>query len=618
MMKLLNNINYPEELKKLNENELVDLAEEIREFLINEISKTGGHLSSNLGVVELTIALLYCLNQPTDKIVWDVGHQAYVHKILTNRREQFKTLRKFNGLSGFPKPCESEYDSFVVGHSSTSVSVALGLAISRDLKKTNEKVVAVIGDGAFTGGMVYEALNHAGRSNSNILVILNDNQMSIGENTSSLNKSLNTVRSAKSYITVKKDINNALKKMPVVGDKTLDILDSTKYKIKNLVLDCAFFEELGFNYYGNIDGHNITSLIKYISLALEIDGPVLLHVNTIKGKGYTLAEQNSTKYHGVPKFDAETGLVNSKSEDSYSSTFSDTIVKMGRMNEKIVAITASMPDGTGLNNFKNMFPERYFDVGIAEEHAVTFAGGLSKNGLIPVVAMYSTFLQRAYDQIIHDIAIQNLHVIFCIDRAGLVGADGETHQGVFDISFVNHIPNVIMMAPANKVELTNMMFFAMRTKAPIFIRYPKSTNINTLINKSTPIELGKSNLIFKGEEIAIISVGNMLAKSLEVYNTLMDNNISTSLINLVFIKPVDINMIKTLSSYKQVVVIEDGIEFGGVSTIILKYLNDLNINTKVHSFSYKDKFISQGTVDELQEYEGISVENIYNTIINYR
>ncbi len=614
-MNLLNKVNNPNDLKNLTNDELVQLSKEIRSFLIENLSKTGGHLSSNLGVVELTIALLYCLNQPKDKIVWDVGHQSYVHKILTGRKDKFNTLRQHGGLCGFPKPSESIYDSFVVGHSSTSISVGLGLAVSRDLKDSNETIISVIGDGALTGGMAYEALNHAGRLNSNLIVILNDNQMSIGENNSALSKSLNSVRIIKSYLSVKEDVKDVLKKVPVIGSKTKEAIDSTKNVIKNILLEeGAFFEELGFKYYGSIDGHNIFELIKYIRVAINLGGPVLLHVNTKKGKGYAIAENNPTSFHGVTQFEIKSGEFLNKKSETFTTVFSNTVVELAKLNDKVITITASMPDGTGLNNFKKQFPNRFFDVGIAEEHAVTFAGGLSKNGMIPIVAIYSTFLQRAYDQIIHDIAIQNLHVIFCIDRAGIVGADGETHHGIFDISFLNHIPNFIILSPANKGELQSMMYFAVKIKRPISIRYPKSNVINVLNEKNTKIELGASNTLFFGEDVAIISVGSMLSMCYEAYKKLKNENIFVTLINLRFIKPIDLKMIKSLKKYKDVIVVEDGIHFGGVSNIILKHLNDLDINVQVHSFSYKDKFIQHGDIEKLQLEEKISANDIYEKI----
>lgn len=617
-MNLLENINKPEDLKKLDISDLTELASETRKFLIKNISKTGGHLSSNLGVVELTIALLYCLNQPKDKIIWDVGHQSYVHKILTGRRDKFNTLRQYKGLSGFPKPSESKYDSFVVGHSSTSISVGLGFALARDLNNSDEVIVSVIGDGALTGGMAYEALNHAGRLNSNLIVILNDNQMSIGENTSAISKSLNNVRTTKSYLNAKKDITKVLQKMSVIGDKTKYLLDNTKDKLKNLLLDITFFEELGFRYYGKIDGHDINELIKYINVAKEVGGPVLLHVSTVKGKGYDLAEENPTSFHGVSKFDIKSGEFFKSNAKTYTNVFSETILDLGKINEKVIAITASMPDGTGLNEFKKQFPNRFFDVGIAEEHAVTFASGLSKNGFIPFFAVYSTFLQRAYDQIIHDVAIQNLHVVFCIDRAGVVGEDGETHQGVFDISYLNHIPNMTVLAPANYSELSAMMYFALKHKGPISIRYPKSSKINTLLDFNKKIELGKSNKIFENinAKIAIISVGSMLSLCNEVYEKLKEDKIDITLINLRFIKPIDVEMIKSLDKYKDIIVVEDNINLGGVSNIILKYLNDFDINIKVHSFSYDDKFLEHGTIEEIQNQMGISVLEVYNKILN--
>lgn len=602
-------MNSPKDLKKLTISQMETLAEEIREFLIDSVSETGGHLSSNLGVVELTIALHYSLNTPKDKIVWDVGHQSYVHKILTGRMKQFNSIRQKNGISGFPKIDESIYDSFGTGHSSTSISASFAIATARDLLNEKHKVVSVIGDGSMTGGLAYEALNNAGRSETDLLVILNDNEMSISKNVGALSKHLNDLRSAPSYIGAKADVSKILKKVPVVGNDIVKAIEITKEKIKYMLVQGILFEEMGFRYFGPVDGHDIKELISNINKVKKIKGPVLLHVYTKKGKGYNLAESDPKKYHGISAFNVLTG--NSKNTDTtatYSDVFGSAILNLAEENNKIVAITAAMVDGTGLTRFSKRFPERFFDVGIAESHAVVFAAGLASKGLIPVVAIYSTFLQRAYDQVVHDVCVQNLHVVFAIDRAGVVPGDGPTHQGVYDLSFLSHIPNLVIMAPKNGQELTMMLKFAISHKAPIAIRYPKdsaknvfSSFSNISIKKSSDIRLGKSEVLIKGKEIAIIALGSMVETAYDAAKLLNERNIYPYVINARFAKPLDYQMIDYMA-YKTsyIFTIEDNALLGGFGSQVLEYCsNTKNINIRIHNFAIPDMILPQGSRKEI-------------------
>lgn len=615
-MKYLNKINSPRDVKKLSPKGLDFLCRDIRNFLINSVSKTGGHLSSNLGIVELTVALHYCFNTPTDKLIWDVGHQAYVHKILTGRKEMFNTLRKFEGLSGFPKTTESLHDAFGVGHSSTAISAGLGMALSRDLQNENYNVVSIVGDGSMTGGLCYEGLNNAGRSNTNFIVILNDNQMSISENVGALSRHLNDIRTAPVYLGVKEDVNALLNKIPKIGSQISKIAEKTKDSIRALLVEGELFEQLGFNYVGPVDGHNLEELIKVLNKVKKMNAPVLLHIYTTKGKGYGMAEIAPDTFHGVDTFDIETGKpIITKVYDTYSDVFGKGIINLASENDKIVAVTAAMPSGTGLSSFKKRFPKRLFDVGIAEAHAVTFCAGMAMNGFVPIFAVYSSFLQRAYDQIIHDVCIQNLHVIFAIDRAGIVGSDGETHQGLFDIAFLSHIPNMTVLAPKNKYELLSMLEFAVDFNAPISIRYPRGSASRTLKYVNNKIELGKSELIEKGEKIAIICVGSMMDEVYECYKKLKEESINPTLINARFIKPIDTEMVSSLKEYEYVFIVEEGVTSGGYSSMVQQEMLNQKINCTFHAFAFPNEFIKQGSRDEIFKKYGLDSESIFKKIL---
>lgn len=602
MAKLLDKINSPNDLKNLKHNQLDELAIEIREFLIKSISNTGGHLSSNLGVVELTLAIHYCFDASVDRIIWDVGHQAYTHKILTGRKEQFNTLRQMNGLSGFPKRNESNYDAFDTGHSSTSISAALGYAKARDLSKDNYNVVAVIGDGSMTGGLAYEALNNAGRCNSNIIVILNDNEMSISANVGSLAKHLNDIRTDPKYLDAKNDVNTVLSKIPKVGQKLTKAIEKIKEDIKYILVPGGIFNEFGFKYVGTIDGHNINELIRVINNAKRVEGPVLLHVHTKKGKGYKYAEKYPQDYHGVDSFDIVTGKTKKKKTGkTYSDVFGDTMVKLASKNKKLVAITAAMQHGTGLDKFEKEYPERFFDVGIAEAHAVTFAGGLAVADYKPVFSVYSSFLQRAYDEIVHDICIQNLPVIFAIDRAGIVGSDGETHQGILDISYLSHIPNLTVMSPKNKQELEKMLEFAIDYNKPIAIRYPRGTATEVLSDYNETISYGKSEIIKQGKDIAILALGDMVEKSYEAVNILESKGLTPMFVNARFAQPIDGETLKIISQKcEYIFTVENNIRSGGFGSNVLEKLSECKINNiKLHQLAFPNKFIEQGSCEEL-------------------
>lgn len=616
-MNYLDKIESPKDLKKLNINHLTELAEEIRKFLISSISKTGGHLASNLGVIELTIALHYCFECPKDKFIWDVGHQAYTHKILTGRLEQFSSLRKYGGLSGFPKIEESEYDCFNTGHSSTSISAAIGIAEARDLSGKNFNVVSIIGDGSMTGGLVYEAINNAGRNNTKLLVILNDNQMSISENVGAMSKYLNELRSAPKYIEVKSDIQKFLNSVPIVGEKVNRVLEKTKEGLKYALVPTVMFEQLGMKYIGPIDGHDIKKLIKVLNKVKQINKPVLLHVITTKGKGYSKAEKYPSKFHGVSSFDISTGeSLKEKNGETFSDVFGKTMVRLAARNRKIVAITAAMPIGTGLEFFSKMYPERMFDVGIAEQHAVTFAAGMAKEGYIPIFAVYSTFLQRSYDQLLHDVCLQKLHVIFAIDRAGIVGEDGETHQGIYDLSYLSHIPNLIVMAPKDKIEFINMLEFAIGFKAPIAIRYPKAIAHESFNEIENPIKYKQSELIFQGSEVIIISVGTMFDTALKVYENLKKEGYNPGLVNARFISPIDEELIENLDdNYKFIFTVEDNIFSGGFGSKLTQNLAQNNILNKIiYNFSFPDVYVEQGSQAELYKKYGLDEISIYNKI----
>ena len=610
---MIEQINSPEDVKKLNINEKKQLAEEIRKYILEVVSKNGGHLASNLGVVELTIALHSIFNVPNDKIVWDVGHQTYVHKIITGRREELKNIRKLDGIAGFPKTKESKSDCFNTGHSSTSISAALGMARARDLKGQDNSVIAVIGDGALTGGMALEALNDAGFSKCKMTVILNDNEMSISPNIGGLNKFLGKLRTKKLYTRTNNLVKRKMNKIPIVGKPAVRIIQKIKRAIKQLVIQRMFFEDIGFTYLGPVDGHNIEELESILMTSKEVRGPVLIHVLTKKGKGYEIAENNPDKFHATGPFDIETGKSKKEKKPDYSKIFGEKLVELANDNDKIVAITASMKDGTGLTKFKQEFPYRFFDVGIAEQHTVTLAAGMAQEGLIPVVPIYSSFYQRAYDQVIHDVAMQDLHVIMCVDRAGIVGADGETHQGTLDMAFFRLVPNLVIMAPKDFKELEDMLEFAVELKKPITIRYPRGGEDSKIIFEiHNKIELGKSEILQEGKDVTIIAIGKMVAKAMNVANGLKEDGIDAEVINARFLKPFDEKTIKqSIEKTKNVITIEDGTEINGLATVIKELIIDNNISdVKIKTYAYPDKYIQHGSVDELEKIYGMDEQKI--------
>jgi 1-deoxy-D-xylulose-5-phosphate synthase len=613
--KLLDSIKKANDIKKIKIEKLPQLAAEIRRFLLVHVSKTGGHLASNLGIVELTMALHYCFNPEKDRIVWDVGHQAYVHKLLTGRKDRFNTLRQLDGLSGFPKPNESICDAFAAGHSSTSISAALGMVMARDLKKTNEKIIAVIGDGSISGGLAYEGLNNTGRSNRDIIVILNDNQMSISTNVGAMSKHLRDIRTEPAYLNAKAGVHKILSKVPVLGkpiDKTVEKIKNT---IKYMLFSGIMFEEMGFTYVGPLDGHNTSELIKTFRKIKNMHGPILVHVKTVKGKGYRFAEKMPWKYHGVTAFNLKTGKPISKKGKSYSAVFGDKMISMAEKNKNIVAISAAMVSGTGLDGFQLRFPERTFDVAIAEQHAVTFAAGLAIRGLTPVFAVYSTFLQRAYDQIIHDVALQNLHVVFAIDRAGVVGADGETHQGIFDLSYLQHIPNMTIMAPSTGDELERQIEFAVGMTTPVAVRYPRDTAFEYENCEKYSIEYGKARLIRDGNTVAVISCGAMLKEVIEAEKMLNADGYFPMIYDARFIKPLDKEMVKNCcQKCKNIVTVEDNVKEGGFGSVIKLTAVDLNRDCKVINLGFVDKFIEQGTREQLLKRYGLDGESIYRKV----
>ena len=600
---MLEKINSPEDLKKLNIEEKEQLAKEIREYILNVVSENGGHLASNLGVVELTIALHSVFNVPTDKIVWDVGHQTYVHKILTGRREQLKTIRKLDGLAGFPKTNESDCDCFNTGHSSTSISAALGMARARDLEGKNNSVIAVIGDGALTGGMALEALNDAGYSNTKMTVILNDNEMSISKNIGGLNMFLSKLRTKKLYAKSSLSAKKVIIKIPVVGKPFVKIVQRVKRSIKQLIIPKMFFEDIGFTYLGPVDGHNIEQLQNIMQLSKQVEAPVLIHVLTKKGKGYKIAEENPDKFHATSPFDIETGKPKKEKKPDYSKVFGEKIVEMAKKDSRIVAITASMKDGTGLTKFQKEFPNRFFDIGIAEQHALGMAAGMAKEGMIPIVPIYSSFYQRAYDQVIHDIALQNLPVIMCVDRAGVVGADGETHQGTLDMAFFRIVPNLTIMAPKDFKELEDMLEFAVKLNKPVVIRYPRGGEEKTKLEKHEELKLGKAEILKEGKDITIVAIGKRVAKAMEMAEKLKQNEIDAEVINARFLKPLDKEKIKTsIEKTKNVITMEDGIEINGLGTAVEELIVEENLqNIKFKKYAWPDEFIRHGSVEELEK-----------------
>ena len=614
---MLEKINSIEELKKLNIAEKEELAKDIRKYILEIVSENGGHLASNLGVVELTIALHSVYNVPDDKIIWDVGHQTYVHKILTGRKEELKTLRKLNGIAGFPKTKESETDCFNTGHSSTSISAALGMARARDIMGKDNSVVAVIGDGALTGGMAIEALNDAGYSQCKMTVILNDNEMSISKNVGGLNMFLSKLRTKKLYTKSNISAKKIILKIPLVGKPFVRVVRRVKRSIKQLIIPKMFFEDIGFTYLGPVDGHNIQELENILRLSKQVEAPVLVHVLTKKGKGYKIAEENPDKFHSTGPFNIETGESKSKKKDDYSKVFGKKLVELAKNNPKIVAVTASMKDGTGLTEFQKQYPDRFFDVGIAEQHAIGFAAGMAKAGMIPVVPIYSSFYQRAYDQVIHDVAIQELPVVMCVDRAGAVGADGETHQGLLDMAFFRLVPNLSILAPKDFKELEDMLEFAVNLGKPVVIRYPRGGEDNYRFNSENQIELGKAELLKDGEDITIIAIGKMVARAMKIAEKLQKEDIKAAVINSRFLKPLDKEKIKEfVIKTKIVVTIEDGTIINGLATAVSEVITENGIkDKKILNYAYPDKFIQHGSVAELEKIYGLNEEKIYHDIL---
>ena len=609
---ILERINETNDIQKLSWDELEVLACEVRQFLVEKVSEKGGHLASNLGAVELTIALHKAYSLPKDKIIWDVGHQAYTHKLLTGRRAGFETLRELDGMSGFPKRKESDCDAFDTGHSSTSISAGLGYVQARELLNEDYQVVSVIGDGAFTGGLAYEALNNASHIEKNFVIVLNDNNMSISENVGGMSKYLQGIRTAEFYNNLKKGVTNTLNQIPFAGKRMVSGIHKAKNSIKQFFVPGMLFEEMGITYLGPVDGHNMKKLYRTLKEAQKMDHPVLVHVLTEKGKGYAPAERNPAKFHGIGPFEPATGEIKKqKTKDSYTDIFGKVLCKEAEHDSKLVAITAAMKDGTGLVRFQKKYPGRFFDVGIAEEHAVTFAAGLAAAGLKPVFAVYSSFLQRGYDQLVHDICMQNLPVIFAIDRAGLVGNDGETHQGAFDLSYLSHIPNMTVMAPKNQWELADMIRFAISYEGPIAFRYPRGTAWDGMKEYREPIALGKSEMIYEESEIAILSVGHMMEEAVKVREQLKAEGYACSLVNARFVKPIDEDRIDTLAmTHKLFVTIEEGIISGGYGEHVVHYAAKKDLPVKVLTQGISDVYVEQGEIAQLRRRIGLDADSI--------
>lgn len=613
---LLDRINAVNDIKKINPEDYPALAEEIRQFLIGHISKTGGHLGSNLGTVELTMALHLSFQLPEDKIIWDVGHQSYTHKLLTGRKDQFDNLRKFGGMSGFPKRKESDCDSFDTGHSSTSISAGLGLVKARDIQGQKNSVISVIGDGSLTGGMAYEALNNAAKLETNFIIVLNDNNMSISENVGGISKYLNNIRTANAYLDIKEGVYNTLKDIPR-GDRIVEGIRKAKSGFKQLVVPGMFFEDMGITYLGPVDGHNIPAMLRMFQEAKRVRNTVIVHVITQKGKGFEPAERHPARFHGAEPFDTETGIpLNPRTTANYTDIFSTVMCKLGARNEKVVAITAAMPDGTGLKRFRNMYPDRFFDVGIAEEHAVTFAAGLAVGGLKPVVAIYSSFLQRAYDQIIHDVCIQNLPVVFAVDRAGIVGSDGETHQGIFDLSYLSSIPNMHVMAPKNKWELSDMMKYALSLNAPVAIRYPRGEAYAGLKEFRAPIESFHAEAIYLEKDVCLLAVGSMVKTAEEVRRLIREAGYGCSLINARFVKPIDEKAVEYAKKHHGITAaMEENVASGGYGERVREYFDTLPGEGELLNFAIPDEYVEHGNVDLLKKEIGIDAESIAGAIL---
>ena len=614
---IIDKVNWPDDVKKLTIKEKIELAEELREKTISAVSKTGGHLASNLGVVELTIALHSCFNMPEDKIVWDVGHQTYIHKMLTGRKDKFDTLRQMDGIAGFPRTSESEYDSFDTGHSSTSISVALGMARARDVLGKKHKVVAVIGDGAMTGGMALEALNDAGISKTNLIVILNDNEMSISKNTGGLSMFLAKLRTKKAYINSNVSAKDFIRKIPVIGEKIVTLTVKLKNSIKQLIIPKMYFENIGFRYLGPINGHSIQDLEEIFNISKELDGPVLIHVLTKKGKGYKFAEENPNKYHSTSAFNIETGEKKSSSGKDYSKVMGDKLTDLARNDDKIVAVTAAMEDGTGLHKFAEEFPNRFFDVEIAEQHALGMVAGMAKEGLKPVIPIYSSFLQRGYDQLIHDIAMQELPVVVCVDRAGIVGNDGETHQGILDLSFLNTVPKMNVIAPKNFEELEKMIEFAVNFDKPIAIRYPRGGEGKYQFSKCDEIVLGKAEMLREGSDVTIVAIGKMVSYAMEVADELQKKGIEAEVINARFVKPIDNETITgSLGKTKRLVTIEDNVINCGLASSVKSVLEEAE-EIRVLNVGYPDEFVKHGTVSDIEKKYGMDVQSIVKRVCEF-
>ncbi len=614
----LERINKPNDIKKIPREGLDVLAQEIREFLIETISETGGHLAANLGAVELTMALHLVMDFPDDKLIWDVGHQSYTHKILTGRKSEFNTLRKFHGLAGFPKTKESDCDAFNTGHSSTSISAGLGMAVARTLQGKNNTVISVIGDGSLTGGMAYEAINNAAKAQTPFIIVLNDNNMSISENVGGVSSYLNKIRTTEAYLELKEDVKNKLKTVPR-GKSMIHRIQNVKSGFKQLVLPGMMFENMGLTYLGPVNGHDIAAMEKVLREAKRCKTPVLVHVLTHKGRGYVPAERHPARFHGAEPFDIETGLpLKKRTTPNYTDIFSTVMCKLGDSNPNVVAITAAMPDGTGLKRFRNMYPDRFFDVGIAEQHAVTFAAGLASSGLRPVVAIYSSFLQRAYDQILHDVCIQKLPVVFAIDRAGLVGSDGETHQGIFDLSYLSEIPNLTVMAPKNKWELADMLRYAVQYDGPIALRYPRGQAFEGLYEMRPAIEYGKSEWLYEESEICLIAVGSMVKIALKAKELLEAEGHKVSVVNARFVKPIDEEMVaKAAKKHKYVVTLEENVLSGGYGENVREYFDTLSTRAKLLNIAIPDCFVEHGKVDELLEELNMDAKGITNRVLEW-
>ncbi|WP_024864386.1 1-deoxy-D-xylulose-5-phosphate synthase [Butyrivibrio sp. FCS014] len=610
---LLDQINNTGDIKNIPQNQYPELAQEIREFLINKISVTGGHLASNLGAVELTMALHLALDLPKDKIIWDVGHQAYTHKLLTGRKDKFDTLRQYGGMSGFPKRSESDTDSFDTGHSSTSISAGLGMVKARDLKGEDYAVVSVIGDGSLTGGLAYEAMNNASKLETNFIIILNDNEMSISESVGGMGKYLNNMRTAQGYLNLKEDVYAQLK----TNNKVVDSIRRAKNSFKQLFVPGMVFENLGITYLGPVDGHDTAGLVKIIKEARKVKKAVMIHIKTTKGKGYEPAERHPARFHGTEPFLVENGLPrNPRSTANYQDIFSTVMCKLGERDDKVVAITAAMADGTGLKRFRNIYPDRFVDAGIAEEHAVTYAAGLALGGFKPVFAVYSSFLQRAYDQILEDVCLQNLPVIFAVDRAGLVGSDGETHQGIFDLSYLSSMPGMHVLAPKNKWELSDMMKFAVNLGAPIAIRYPRGNAYDGLEEFRAPIEMGKCEPIYEEKDICLLAVGSMVRIAEDVRRILKDRGLHVSLVNARFVKPIDTDYLSTAAgSHKLFVTMEENVATGGYGEKVREYVQDNRLDVNILSIAIPDQFVTHGSVDKLRKELGIDAESVAERIL---